>query len=71
MWPGNELAGGDAWQDARSALLQRVIVELHCCSAEYLETVRVREVFLGRILWEGKVAIFKVSGHARAQKCYT
>jgi len=70
MWPGNELAGGDAWQDGRSALLQRVIVELHCCSAEYLETVRVREVFLGRILWEGKVAIFKVNGHARAQRCY-
>src|SRR5262245_61649642 len=70
MWPGNELVGSEAWQDARNALLQRVIVELHCCSAEHLETVRVREVFLDRILWAGNVAIFKVNGHPRAQRCY-
>ena len=70
MWPGNDLAGGEAWQDARNALLQRVIVELHCCGAEYLETVRVREIFRDRIIWAGNVSIFKVNGHARAQRCY-
>jgi hypothetical protein len=50
--------------------LQRVIVELHGCSSEHVETVQVLECFVGKIIWQGNVEIFEVFGHPRAQRCF-
>ena len=50
--------------------LQRLIAELHGCSSEHLETVHVRETFLGKTLWEGDVEVFAVIEHPRAQRCF-
>src|SRR5262245_12733625 len=48
------------------AALRRVIVELHGCSAEHDETVRIHESFLDRILREGSVEVFELLGHPMA-----
>lgn len=52
------------------AVLQRVIVELHGCSSEHLETVQVHETFIGKTIWQGNVEVFAVFGHPRARRCY-
>jgi hypothetical protein len=52
------------------AALRRVIVELHGCSAEHDETVRIHESFLDRILREGSVEVFELVGHPLARTCY-
>src|SRR5262245_66588172 len=70
MGTGSEPAESDERQRARVAMLQRVIVELHCCAAEHFETVHVKETFSGRTIWEGDVEIYKLAGHPRASRCY-
>jgi len=50
--------------------LQRLIVELHGCSSQHVETVSVHETFLGKTLWEGNVEVFAVLDHPRAQQCF-
>lgn len=51
------------------AALQRVILELHECSSQYLETVWVHETYLGNTLWHGNVEVFNVD-HPRSRRCY-
>jgi hypothetical protein len=50
--------------------LQMAIQHLHRCDAEHVDTVRIYETFRGSPVWEGKVEVFSVSGHARAKRCY-
>ncbi len=50
--------------------LQRAIEKLHSCSATPREVVPVEEVFEGRIVWDGLVHIFDLSGHSEANRCY-
>lgn len=52
------------------AELQRSIVQMHGASAQWVETVPVKEVFQGRTAWEGDVEVFTLSGHPRASQCY-
>jgi len=70
MWPGNEPGDAEEQRMRRIAMLQRVIVEIHSCSAQHLETAHVAETFLGRTIWEGDVEVFAVLGHPRARRCY-
>jgi hypothetical protein len=47
------------------------IHQTHNCEAESLEGVVDVNIPLGtRARWEGKVHIFKVSGHSKASRCY-
>jgi hypothetical protein len=49
--------------------LQRVILELHGCSARHSETVWVHETFFGKSIWSGDVEVFDVD-HPRTTRCY-
>jgi hypothetical protein len=54
---------------AHISALQRVILELHGCSAKHLETVWVHEMFFGKSIWSGDVEVFEVD-HPRSRRCY-
>ena len=43
---------------------------LHGCEASHRETVPVKEVFKGKIIWSGNVEVFDLYGHAKAKRCY-
>lgn len=40
------------------------------CPASHLETVAVVDTFRGQTMWEGMVEIFRLLGHAKAQRAY-
>ncbi len=50
--------------------LRAAIRRAHDCDAEHVESVPVREDFQGRTLWQGRVEVFDLQGHARARRCY-
>jgi hypothetical protein len=50
--------------------LQQVIFHLHKAASTWVESVPVREVFQGRVIWEGPVGLFTITGHHRAKRCY-
>lgn len=33
-------------------------------------TVPVREMFQGKVAWDGEVEVFAITGHAKAKRCY-
>ena len=35
--------------------LEKAIYDLHGCRANWIESVQVKEVFGGQVVWEGKV----------------
>ena len=43
---------------------------LHGCEAAHRQTVPVKEVFRGKIIWDGDVEVFDLTGHAKAKRCY-
>jgi hypothetical protein len=45
-------------------------MQLHHCNATWRETVPVREVFGGHIIWQGEVEVFDLAEHPRAKRCY-
>lgn len=52
------------------AALVSAFRDLHGCKAAYVETVPVTEHFQGKIVWEGEVEVFDLSGHTKASKGY-
>jgi len=50
--------------------LQSVFLNLHGCSAKYIETVPVLEEFQGQTVWQGGVEVFELSGHPKAKIGY-
>jgi len=50
--------------------LKKVIHDLHGCEAEYLETVPVKEMFQGQVVWDGEVEVFNLRGHPTASNGY-
>jgi len=50
--------------------IREIIKKLHHCEATYLETVPVKETFKGQTVWEGKVEVFTLIDHPKANKCY-
>ena len=43
---------------------------LHGYDAMHAQTVPVREVFQGKVIWDGEVEVFELLGHAKARRCY-
>jgi hypothetical protein len=43
---------------------------LHGCEGTHRQTVPVKEVFQGKIVWDGDVEVFDLTGHAKAKRCY-
>jgi hypothetical protein len=50
--------------------LRLVIEHLHSCAAAWLESVPVKEVFRGKIVWQGDVEVYTLTGHLKAKRCY-
>ena len=50
--------------------LKRVIRELHQAEARYVKSVAVREWFQGKLVWDGVVEVFDVTGHPNAERIY-
>lgn len=54
---------------AKNALIQ-AIYNLHNCDATWVESVSVKEIFKGEIVWEGTVQVFDLIDHPTAKRCY-
>ena len=50
--------------------LREVIRRLHGTEVTHLESVPVKEEFLGGPAWNGIVEVFELHGHSRASKAY-
>lgn len=50
--------------------LQKAILDLHDCKATWVQSVPVKEVFEGEMVWEGIVQVFDLKGHPKAIRCY-
>lgn len=49
---------------------RKAIEASHGCKAVHERTVPVREMFQGKVAWEGEVEVFTITGHAKAKRCY-
>ena len=52
------------------AELQAAILNLHGCTATYIETVPVTEEFQGQTVWQGEVEVFETNDHPKAKRIY-
>jgi hypothetical protein len=52
------------------AELQDVIRRLHGVESKHVESVPVKEIFQGQMVWEGIVEVFELHGHPKAPKLY-
>lgn len=52
------------------AEIQAAFLNLHGCTATYVETVPVVEEFQGQTIWQGDVEVFDISGHPKAIRGY-
>ena len=50
--------------------LEQAIRDLHGLEATHLRSEYVREMFRGKVAWEGEVEVFAVSGHPKAAHAY-
>ena len=50
--------------------LKGAIRRLHGLEAVHVRTVPLTEQFEGKILWQGEVETFNVSGHPQASRCF-
>ncbi len=50
--------------------LKRAILQQHGCEATYLESVNTLETSKGQTVWRGIVAVFQITGHPKATRCY-
>ena len=50
--------------------LQNAVQQAHSCTAKHLESVPVREMFRGKIVWDGTVEVFSLKGHPKAKRAY-
>lgn len=55
---------------AEIAELQGAILKLHGVQAAHVESVPVREMFQGQVVWDGTVEVFDLTGHATASRAY-
>lgn len=47
-----------------------VIENLHGCKPRHIETVPIKEVFQGQIVWQGDVEVFDLENHPKANRVY-
>jgi hypothetical protein len=50
--------------------LKTAVERLHGCKATFLEALPVSESFQGRLVWEGVVHVFDLTGHSEAKRAY-
>jgi len=52
------------------ARLQVAVQQLHDCGVIHRATVPVREVFRRRVIWQGPVEVFDITGHPKAKRAF-
>lgn len=52
------------------AELQRAIKHNFGCDSSHVVTTHVKEVFGGKVAWQGDVEVFALKGHPHAATCY-
>jgi hypothetical protein len=50
--------------------VQAAVQNLHGCAAIWVESVPVRELFRGKVVWDGEVEVFSLVGHPKAKYAY-
>jgi hypothetical protein len=50
--------------------LHEAIHRMHGCESVHIDTIPVKDVFWGRVVWEGEVELFELSGSQTARQCY-
>jgi hypothetical protein len=50
--------------------LKQAVEELHHCEANYISSEHVRESLEGKVVWDGSVSVFGITGHPAAKMCY-
>lgn len=50
--------------------LRKIIHELHGATPTYVESVSIREMHKGKIVWDGIVEVFDLAGHPKANRIY-
>jgi hypothetical protein len=50
--------------------LKDMILRLHDCKADHVETVSVTETCRDKTVWQGDVEVFHIRGHPKAKRCY-
>lgn len=50
--------------------LHDAILRLHGAESKYLRSVPVTEKFQGKVVWDGTVEVFKLTGHPSASVAY-
>lgn len=50
--------------------LGRDIETTERCRAQHVESVPIREMFNGEVVWEGVVEVFDLIDHPTAKRCY-
>jgi len=50
--------------------LQDAIKKLHGCESIHIESVPIKELYQGQIVWDGVVEVFELKGHPKAKRCY-
>ena len=57
-------------QELKIKSLEKAILDLHGCHARWIESVPVKEVFQGEIVWEGILQVFDLEDHPTAKRAY-
>lgn len=52
------------------ARLHEAIQQLHDCGSQHIQSVAVKEYFLGQVVWDGLVEHFALIKHPAATECY-
>lgn len=50
--------------------LEKAIYDLHSCKPKWVESVPVKEVFDGQLVWDGVVEVFDLQDHPTAKRVY-
>ncbi len=50
--------------------LRDVIRKLHGVESKHIRSVPVVEKFQGKVVWRGKVEVFRLTGHPKARRAY-
>jgi hypothetical protein len=50
--------------------IKHVILHLYKSDAHHVESVAVEEIFHGRVVWNGVVEVFTLTGHPKAKRCF-
>jgi hypothetical protein len=56
--------------DKAAEELRQGVERFYCCRATFVQTVPVREIFQGQLIWEGLVHVFDIEDHPGATRAY-